>query len=173
MRIVLLGDSHLARVQRDLGRIGDPIVNAAAGGACVLDLLAQARSVPIAATDTVVVSVGTNDAAPWKAVPLVRFGTTLEDFLVQVRPARLVYLASPGVDEARVLGAADRTDQTMAAYRKSAADRFEAAGAHVIDSPALLAALGSRAFLDDGVHLTGAAYDVLLPAVAEACGSPI
>jgi len=34
----------------------------------------------------------------------------------------------------------------------------------------VLAPLGADAFLDDGVHLTGAAYDVLLPAIAAAIG---
>jgi hypothetical protein len=41
MRIVLIGDSHLARVRRDLDRLGPAVVNAAVGGATVLDLLPQ------------------------------------------------------------------------------------------------------------------------------------
>ena len=47
-------------------------------------------------------------------------------------------------------------------------DRLAAVGARVVDSPALLAPLGAAALAADGLHLTGAAYDVLLPAVREA-----
>ena len=42
------------------------------------------------------------------------------------------------------------------------------AGGRVVDALGLLAPLGAAAYLDDGVHLTGAAYDLLLPALADA-----
>ena len=69
MRIVLLGDSHLARIKRELPRLGESVLNAAVGGATVLDLEAQANGAVLTAEDVVVVSVGTNDGAPWKKVP--------------------------------------------------------------------------------------------------------
>ena len=69
MRVVLLGDSHLARVRRDLLVLGPDVCNAAEGGASSLDLLAQATGAAVEEDDLVVVSVGTNDAAPWKHVP--------------------------------------------------------------------------------------------------------
>lgn len=73
MRIVLLGDSHLARIRRDLPALGPDVCNAAVGGASALDLLAQAATASVGEDDVAVVSVGTNDAAPWKQVPVLTF----------------------------------------------------------------------------------------------------
>lgn len=168
MRIVLLGDSHLARVRRELSQIGPQVVNAAVGGALAGHLAAQARSVGITVGDAVVVSAGTNDAAPWKAVPRDVFERQLEEFLTQVPQGDLVYLAPPGVDEARLRRPKDRTNDVIAGYTAAASALFERSGASVIQTRQLLATLGAAAFTDDGVHLTGAAYDVLLPAIARA-----
>ena len=77
-------------------------------------------------------------------------------------------LTSPGVAEDRLTGANDRTNAGLASYAAALTDRFTAAGAVVVDGATLLAPLGSDAFADDGLHLTGAAYDLLLPALADA-----
>jgi lysophospholipase L1-like esterase len=171
VRVVLLGDSHLARVRRDLDRIGTDVVNAAVGGACTRDLLPQARSAGITADDVLVVSVGSNDAAPWKAVPLDEAVGLADGFLSGVPRAGLVLLTSPGVDEERLTGANDRTNAVLASYAAALTDRFTAADAVVVDAAALLAPLGSDAFADDGLHLAGAAYELLLPALAAAVKS--
>lgn len=175
MRIVLLGDSHLDRVRRDLHRLapraGAEVVNAAVGGSFAFELLGQAHGARLRPEDSVVVSVGTNDAAPWKAVPPYEFEDNLRalvDHLVGIGIARLVYLTPPGVDEARLGGPDDRTAATVASYAAAGAALTAAAGGRVVDAHTLLAPLGARAFLDDGVHLTGAAYDLLLPALARA-----
>lgn len=170
MRVVLLGDSHLARVRRDTGRIGPDVFNAAVGGASSRDLLPQALAAGVTANDVLVVSVGSNDAAPWKAVPLDEVVALVDEFLAAVPRAGLVLLTSPGVDEQRLTGANDRTNAVIAAYTALLAERFAAAGALVVDGPSLLAPLGTDAYADDGLHLTGAAYDMLLPALAEALG---
>lgn len=178
MRIVLLGDSHLDRVRRDLHRLapepGAEVVNAAVGGSFAFELLGQAHGVHLRPEDAVVVSVGTNDAAPWKAVPPYDFEANLRellDHLVELgtpRRGRLVYLTPPGVDEARLEGPGDRTGAVVASYAAIGARLTTAAGGRVVDALALLAPLGAAAYLDDGVHLTGAAYDLLLPALADA-----
>ena len=178
MRIVLLGDSHLDRVRRDLRHLapepGDEVVNAAVGGSFAFELLGQAHGVHLRPEDAVVVSVGTNDAAPWKAVPPYDFEVNLRellDHLVELgtpRLGRLVYLTPPGVDEARLGGPGDRTGAVVASYAAIGARLTTEAGGRVVDALGLLAPLGAAAYLDDGVHLTGAAYDLLLPALADA-----
>ena len=174
MRIVLLGDSHLARVQRRLSQLtgpddlSTPIVNAAVGGADVLDLTAQATRAAIKHDDRVAVSIGTNDAAPWKQVDLTEGLARLEEFLATLRPERLVYLAPPGVDEVRLGRQHDRTNETMAHYSATYAAAFTSVGATIVDTPALLAPLGPTAFVDDGVHLNGQAYALILPALRSA-----
>jgi hypothetical protein len=68
VRIVFLGDSHLARVRRDVSIVGPDVCNAAEGGATALDLVPQAAGAAVEEDDLVVFSVGTNDAAPWRQV---------------------------------------------------------------------------------------------------------
>ncbi len=173
MRVVLLGDSHLARVRRDLGRLGSSVVNAAVGGASTRDLLPQAVGAAVTATDVLVVSVGSNDAAPWKAVPLSEFAALLDDFLASAPRAGLVLLTPPGVDEARLGRRRDRTNAVIIRYSDAARTAFAAVGATVVDGRALLAGLGPAAYDDDGLHLTGPAYDVVLPALAAAVAEPL
>lgn len=76
-RTVLVGDSHLARVKRDLRLLGENVLNVSEGGAVVSDLLGQTAAASVGQADVVVVSVGTNDAAPWKSTPLQEFEATL------------------------------------------------------------------------------------------------
>ena len=120
-------------------------MNAAVGGARVDDLLAQARAADVTADDVVVVSVGCNDAAPWKATSPSSFARALDAFVTAVPVAGLVYVTAPPVDEQRLSGTGDRTNVTVASYAALAADRFLRAGATILDSAVLLEPLGRRA----------------------------
>ncbi|GAA2154935.1 hypothetical protein GCM10009844_41440 [Nocardioides koreensis] len=171
MRIVLLGDSHLARVRRDRARLAPPgadVVNAAVGGAVASELVPQAVAAGVGPDDVLVVSIGSNDAAPWKQVHLDTMAACIDDFLARTPRRALVYVVPPGVDEAGLTGPGDRTDAVVTAYADAAAERFGAAGATLVHARDLLAPLGAAAFADDAVHLTGAGYDLLLPAIREA-----
>lgn len=168
MRIVLLGDSHLARVRRDLALVGPDVHNAAVGGATSRDLAGQAERADVAALadgDVVVVSVGTNDASPRKQVPVPSFVDHLRACWSSV-PARRVYVAPPGVDEARLGGPADRTNRVIDDYRTAALAVCRELGVNVVPAEQVLAPLGADAFVDDGLHLTGRGYRLLLPAIA-------
>jgi lysophospholipase L1-like esterase len=168
MRIVLLGDSHLARVRRDLPRVGADVCNAAQGGASVLDLPAQAARAAVDGSDVVVVSVGTNDAAPWKQVPVTTFAQAVSGFLQSVPARRWVYLAPPGVDESRLAGSNNRTNAVLDEYRDAAVGVCNDAGTRVVRTERLVGTLGTGAFVSDGLHLSGRAYGLVLPTIAEA-----
>lgn len=168
MRIVLLGDSHLARVRRDLAAIGPDVTNAAEGGASSLDLFAQARRAGVREQDVVVVSVGTNDGAPWKRVPLDEFAAALADCLGSVPSGSGVYVAPPGVDESRLPGTGDRTNAVIDRYRDAALAVCEQTDARVVRADHVIAPLGPGAFAGDGLHLGGRADDLLRPSIAEA-----
>jgi lysophospholipase L1-like esterase len=168
VRIVLLGDSHLARVLRDLAAIGPDVTNAAEGGASSLDLLAQARRAGVREQDVVVVSVGTNDAAPRTNVPLDEFAAALARCLGSVPTGSGVYVAPPGVDESGLTGTGDRTNAVLDRYRDAALAVCEQTGARVVRADHVIAPLGPGAFAGDGLHLGGRAYDLLLPAIANA-----
>jgi lysophospholipase L1-like esterase len=114
-----------------------------------------------------VVSVGTNDAAPWKRA--TDFESVVAEFVASRPGVAWVFVRSPGVEESRNSGSGDRTNRELAEYADVAAALFTGAGGEVIDAPALLNELGPAAFTDDGVHLTAAAYDVLIPELARAC----
>jgi lysophospholipase L1-like esterase len=163
----LLGDSHLAALGPDVATLGADVVNLAVGGAVAQDLGCQLHGVALPDDAALVVSIGTNDADPSRGLPLDAFGAVVDAF-VAARPGhRWVYVASPGcagdIDETW-------TAAGMARYSARAATAFTAAGGAVLDTPALLAGLAADAFTEDRLHLTAAAYDVLLPAVGAALG---
>ena len=168
MRIVFLGDSHLARVRRDLPLVGGEICNAASGGASARDLVAQATRAAVDDSDLVVLLVGTNDAAPWKQVSVPAFARAMLDCLASVPSRGWIYLAPPGVDEARLTGAGDRTNATIDAYRDAALAVCDGVGAGVVRTDRVIEPLGAAAFVDDGLHLSGPAYKVVLGAIADA-----
>jgi lysophospholipase L1-like esterase len=153
MRVVLLGDSHLARVRRDLPILGHDVVNRAVGGSVAADLLPQLAAAGCTASDALVVSIGSNDAG-WRGVPLARFETDVAAFLDARPTGRLVYLAP--------------ADEPARGHAAAAIPLFGAAGAEVVDAHALLAGLGDGALEPDRLHLTGAAYAVVLPALRKA-----
>lgn len=171
MRIVLLGDSHLARVQRDLPLLGKDVVNAAVGGATVHDLAIQAAAASVRPDDVVVLSIGTNDAAPWNKVPVARFRDVLEQFLRSCDADRCVIILPPGVIEARLSGRGDRTNALLEDYRTAVTAAAAATEAEIMDSKAELSPLGPSAFASDGLHLNGEGYRVLLSALRTALPS--
>ena len=77
-------------------------------------------------------------------------------------------MSPPGVDESR-LGAGDRTNAVVTEYRDAATAVAESHSARLLDTRSLLAQLGTAAFAKDGLHPSGAAYRLLLPALAK-CG---
>lgn len=168
VRVVLLGDSHLARIRRDLHLVAPQVHNAAVGGACATDLLAQAHRADVGPEDVVAVSVGTNDAATWRQVSLDAFAEAMSACVRSLPGGRWVFLAPPGVDESRLAGTAGRTNAGLARYRDAAMTVFADVGAAVLRTDRVIEPLGADAFADDGLHLSGAGYGLVLPALAEA-----
>jgi lysophospholipase L1-like esterase len=166
MSVLVLGDSHLARVGPALVSLLPGATVRAFGGAVATDLSAQADGLDLAAYDVVVVSIGTNDAG-WRDVPLEVFTREVEGLVARV-PGRVLLVTSPGADEARAPG---WSNAKLGEFAAAATALVMAAAGGVIDTPSVLAPLGADAFLDDGFHLTTAAYDLLLPAIAHACQS--
>lgn len=172
MRIVLLGDSRLAYAQPYLRMLGDRVLNAAFGGATVDDLPAQASAARPAADDVVVVSVGTNDAALAALGDLAAddFGRRAAALLASLPVRGRVVMTTPGVDRARVVGLPEQVDAILQRYADALAAAAQETGSIVVRTPDVLAPLGPRAFVDDGVHLTEDAYHLLLPMLREVVG---
>jgi len=166
--VMFVGDSHLdavrgARLAALEAAVGSRVANLAVGGSGVYDVPAQLDGAP-GDVDRVVLSLGTNDCAPWKAIPFQEFEPAFAALLAEL-PGRLLYLAPPGVDESR-LGPDDPTLAGVARYTEVARAAVARRGGVTLDSPAVLAQLGVGAFVEDGVHLTGRAYELLLAELA-------
>ncbi len=168
---MLIGDSLLARLRRELQALPGEVRNAAEGGASARDLLRQADGVGLHDSDSVVLSVGTNDAAPWKRVPVSEFVQALSMFVASHPPRRWVFVAPPGVVEGRLTRARDRTNAVIDEYRLAVIEVCEDAGGRVVRTDLLLDSLGPKAFAEDGVHLNGTGYRVLVPAIKSVCGA--
>ncbi len=172
MRAVLIGDSHLARLSNDLGSlVATPVFNAAEAGASIGDAVRQASSMEVDASDIVVLSVGTNDAAPWKQIPLDTFTDGLDQVKDSFDLRRWIYMTPPGVDESRLSGSNNRTNMVMGLYRDEAITVLRSGGASILPALEVIAELGSLAFSSEGVHLTEAAYSLLLPEIAKSIAS--
>ena len=136
------------RIRRDLDLLGPHVTNLAVGGATATDLAGQVGGATLAHDDVAVLSIGTNDAGS---------GVTPQDC------ARAVAAALDGTACSWVLV------RPPLAEHSAWGDAIAAAvDAVVVDTPALLAPLGSSAFAADGLHLSGAGYAALLPAIAAA-----
>jgi len=174
MRTVLMGDSHAARLIAETGWLAaTPMSNAAQGGAAIGDVLRQASSAQVGAKDVVVLSIGTNDAAPWKQTPLADYRVALDRLTRSFDLQRWIYMTPPGVDESRLTGTYDRTNSVIGIYREEATTVLRSADSTILPSHEVIAELGSQAFTSDGVHLTAAAYSLLLPEIAKAIASVI
>lgn len=128
-------------------------------------LEAQADGVGLTGSDVVVVSVGTNDAAPYNDVPVADFERSLSRFVRSTPAGAWVIMAPPGVDESR-LGAGGRTNAVVAEYWDATIAVAQSHSARLLDTRSLVAQLGTASFAKDGLHLSGAAYGLLLPALA-------
>lgn len=123
-------------------------MNAAVGGSVASDVDRQAREVEPTQNDVAVLSIGTNDARRGHTPEACRRAIEL---VVAAWDCRWVYVRPPLIEHA--------------AWGDAIAP---AVPGTAIDTPALLASLGERAMAPDGLHLTGAAYAVLLPAIGAA-----
>lgn len=173
MTILLLGDSHLARLRTQGGQdrleslLGDRVDNRALGGSTVRDLTAQTADLELPSYDAVVVSLGTNDAAPWGAVPLEDFRAGVAAVVAGAADARWVALTTPGVDGARTPDGG-RGNDVLSEYADALASVVERADGVTVRSRDVISSLAGDGFVDDGFHLSPSAYDLLLPAIAEA-----
>lgn len=171
VRTVFIGDSHLARLRRELQTFPGEVRNAAEGGASSRDLSRQSDAVGLQDQDSVVLSVGTNDAAPWQQVPVSEFVRALSVFVASHSPRGWVFVAPPGVIEGPLTGARNRTNAVIDEYRLAAIQVCEEVGGHVVRTDLMLESLGADAFAEDGIHLNGTGYRVLIPAIKSACGA--
>ena len=137
----------------------------------MLDVRAQAARAAVSEDDQVIVSVGTNDAAPRSRVSVAAFAHALSRCLQSVPARRWVYVTPPGVEESGSTGSGGRTNDVIDEYRAAAVSMCDDAGVRVVHTERVIEPLGASAFVSDGLHLSGRAYRVVLAAIAHAVRS--
>ena len=103
--------------------------------------------------DWVVYSVGINDAAPWKCVPLEEFAANCDRIMADTQPARRLVLGPGPVAERGAPG--ERTNVVVAAY---AAVLERIASSHSARFVSMVDLLDVNDLAEDGVHLNDSGY---------------
>ncbi|QRP43342.1 GDSL-type esterase/lipase family protein [Amycolatopsis sp. FDAARGOS 1241] len=172
-KIVLFGDSMLGRFTKPRidqleAEAGDVVVfNCAAGGWKSDDGARRAAAIALIEPDVVVLSFGANDCAPDRLVELPAYEKNMRVIADAFAPAALVAFLPPAIEEVDGVGRRGRTNAVLDTYRGVLRDLVSAPNA--LETDAALAPLIARGepVHEDGLHLTGDAYRLVISALAE------
>jgi lysophospholipase L1-like esterase len=174
--VTLFGDSMLARftkpriqhLEDELGGAAT-VYNCAAGGWDSSDGAARAALLGRIGWDTVVLSFGGNDCAPWKRVTTDRFAANMAMIAEAFAGARLVAFLPPVIEEIEKPGLGSRSNRELDEYREIL--RSVVGADACLDTDRILATdAGDRGLEPDGLHLTGESYTLLIPVLARVIG---
>ena len=170
-KLVLYGDSLFGQISKSRtaileGFIGDyDIYNCATNGWNTDDCLKKAPYISKLEPDLLVVSLGTNDAAPYKLVPIERFADNIPKILAYFPKSKVIYFLPPPVDEnkTKLVGKALKNSD-IKPYHDKAKQICEELGIAHIDSFSVFKPLidgGEDYHIEDGIHLTDRAYEII------------
>ncbi|MFB7947071.1 SGNH/GDSL hydrolase family protein [Kitasatospora phosalacinea] len=171
MTVLLLGDSGLAMLldrYPDLVPLafGDDVECRAVGGAWSGSLRGQVGDRDPVSYDAVVLSAGTSDNHPAFSGSPALFRENVARELG--RGGRWVVLVPPGLARAPEPFDTAEVNGLIGEYAEALAELVAAAGGTAIRVRAVTDRLGPAAFDPDGMHLSRAAYEALVPEIAEA-----
>jgi lysophospholipase L1-like esterase len=181
MKIVLLGDSILARFGRESIELleslvpGADVYNCAVGGWNSDDVLRKSNVIAELKPAIVVISLGMNDAAPWKMLALPKFQSNLTGIFAAFGTARKVFVLPPPIDEQKANMPNDRTNAGIKQYCEVARDACVRANVEVLDTwhhfEPLLGA--QEVHTQDGIHFNDAGQELFTRFLAEILGKPL
>lgn len=171
---ILLGDSHLARVDKDgvaglIPRLEKALpdlrlVNMARSGANTITGLELLKTEPVSGrADVALVMFGTNDAASWKEVPLEQYRANLHEMVSGLRDKTgSVILVTPPPVNVEKQAPPGRSNETLAVYSRVVVEEAKAVGVKYLDLFSLLSGIMKEKdiHIADGVHLNDAGYEV-------------
>lgn len=163
MRVLLLGDSHLARFHEYPFVVARDCTVRAVAGSSATDLMDQLGDLDPTGFEVIAVSVGTNDCGI-KPRTLPEFLDAIEALLERVAPTPVLIVNNPGADER----ASDYDDVQMKKYAAEAAAVVRAHSGSVLDIPSVIAPLGMAGRTADGVHVSKFGHIALIPALRRA-----
>lgn len=170
-KLILFGDSLFGRFGKDRilileSKLNDyDVYNCAAGGWNSHDCVKKAPYISKLKPDVLVLSVGTNDAAPWKEVDIKDFAENLPIIFNSFSAAKIIFLLQPPVNE-------DKTPDKFNSLTKSISKKYHDSAKQIceehniafIDSWDLFMPLQEQKIDyhdEDGVHLNDLAYDMI------------
>jgi lysophospholipase L1-like esterase len=172
--IVLFGDSMLGRFTKPRidqleAETGPDTVafNCAAGGWTSRDGALRARTIAKIDPDVVVLSFGANDCRPDRLVDLDAFAENIRTIIDAFPRASPIGFLPPSVVEQDGIGPRGRTNLVVDRYRTVLRDAVTARRAVETDAAIAPLTASGRPAHEDGLHLTGEAYGLVITALAE------
>ena len=170
-RLVLFGDSLFGQVGKDRvitieSSLEDyDVYNCAVGGWDTNDCKEKSPYISKLAADVVVISLGTNDASPWKQVPLETFKENLPHIFNSFSESKIIYFLPPPVDSSKPRESGKEiTNENVQPYHDAAKKICEEHNIKFIDSFAVFMPMlnsGKEYHVEDGVHLNDFAYEII------------
>lgn len=172
--LVLLGDSHLARTSEDAGVALLPrftkdfpdthITNLAHGGVDTNYGLAAVTYANLPKSFTAIVLFGSNDAAPWKQVPLEKFSKNFRQILsvFKTKGASKIIVFSPPPVNIHKQTPPGRSNEELSKYAQAVENISTEFKVEYVDLFAILSQdmKNTDIHYSDGIHLNSAGYDI-------------
>lgn len=170
-KLILFGDSLFAQMGKHRINLfestlpGYDIYNCAAGGWNTDDCVKKSPFIAKLKADVVVISLGTNDAAPYKQLPIEKFIENIPPILEAFKDSKIVWYLPTPVDPAKSdnFGAVI-PNEVVKKYHDAAKKVCEEKGVDVIDSFSIFKPMldsGVTYHNEDGVHYIDKAYEII------------
>lgn len=177
-KLVLYGDSLFANAGKhriimfEKALPSYDVYNCAAGGWNTNDCLKKAPYIAKLEPDVLVISLGTNDAAPYKAIPLETFAENLPKIFAQFPKSKIVYFLPTPVDENKQSNRPGKEimNRDVKLYHDRAKEICEQQGVAYLDSFKIFKPMldrGEEYHIEDGVHFTDVAYEIIATELAK------
>lgn len=171
-KLVLFGDSHFGRFGKHLineleSRLENcDVYNCAAGGWDTNDCLAKSSYIKNLQPDIVVISLGTNDASPWKEVDLALFEQNLLKIFNEFSNSKVIYFPPPSVNE-KMLESKRKllTNKILESYENVAKKVCDKQGVTFLDTGKYFSKLLGENIIyhvEDGLHLNDKGYRIFI-----------
>jgi lysophospholipase L1-like esterase len=176
-KLILLGDSLFAyltksSVQKLEELAGDiDVYNCATGGWDSNDVLRKAPYIAELKPDVVAISLGTNDASPWKKVEVDVYERNLSKIFKLFSDSKIVIFPPPPINEAKHPEDRKRTNEQVKRYYDAVLRAINGTNCVLLDSWGIfmpLQADGDDYHIEDGVHLNEMGTQLLITKLAAA-----
>lgn len=146
------------------------VYNCAVGGWDSRDILKKTPYITKLKPDVILISIGTNDASPWKQVLLNEFIDNLNTVIGLFNESRIVFFPPMPIDESKQQPDKQRTNVLQKQYYDAVVQLCLENDIEYVKSWAVFSELLERNkeyLVEDGVHLNDLAYETLFSKVAE------